>query len=205
MKSRRSLAVAIGIFVVWAFMGTACSSGSAVNDSAPPLPEPNEERAVFVALGGDETVNRELDDPFRDAWTQRVFSTALPRSTVYVNFARPGATVSAGLSEQLPQALELGPTVATVWFGTGDDRSGTSQASFDNDLSAIVQALQSAGAHVLILTRQPSDTDSTSFDENARQVAATTGATSVVVPDGSMRSDVTQAGIAAAVAAALAS
>lgn len=204
MRTRRSLVVAFGIAVVWAFMTTACSSGSAVSDSAPPLPDPNQERAVFVALGGDETVNRELDDPFRDAWTQRVFSTALPRSAVYVNFARPGATVSAGSGEQLPQALDLGPSVATVWFGTGDARSGTSPTSFERDLSAVVEGLRSAGARVLVLARQPSDSDSTPFDEIARQIATTTGATSVVVPAGDMGLDTTQQAIAAAVAAALA-
>ncbi len=205
MKSRRSLVAAIGILVVWAFMGTACSSGSTVSDSAPPLPEPNQERAVFVALGGDETVNRELDDPFRDAWTQRVFSTALPRSAVYVNFARPGATVSAGLSDQLPQALALDPTVATVWFGSGDARGGMDQASFERDLSDLVGQLQNAGAHVLVLAREQTDPDATPFDEIAKHVAATSGAKSVVVPDGDMRLDATQAGLAAAVAAGLAS
>jgi hypothetical protein len=204
MSSRRSLVAVIGIVLVCALISTACSSGSAVSDSAPPLTDPNQERVVFVALGGDETLNRELDDPFRDAWTQRVFSTALSRSAVYVNFARPGATVSAGLDEQLPQALDLGPTVATVWFGTGDDRSATSESSFERDLLEIVERLQNAGARVLVLTRQPSDVVDTRFSDSLQQIASSTGAGLVPVPDGDLRLAATHAAIADAVAAELA-
>jgi hypothetical protein len=188
---------------VTVFIAAGCSSGSTVSDSAPPLPDPNQERVVFIALGGDETVNRQLDDPFRDAWTQRVFTRALPRSAVYVNFARPEATVSAGVGEQLPLALALDPTVATVWFGEGDVQNATSDVSFAGNLSEIVDELEKAGTRVLLLTRPEGNGTDARFAEAIQQVAATTAATVVRVPDGDLRLASTQVAIADAVAAKL--
>ena len=121
LMSGRARSVAVAVALVWA--AAACSSGSKVSDSAPPVTDATQSRVVYVALGGDETVNRQLDDPFRDAWPQRVFTDALPRSAIYVNFARPEATVADAVSDQVPAALDLDPTVATVWLGSGDARS----------------------------------------------------------------------------------
>lgn len=193
--------VAVTAWVV--LLVAACSSGSAVSDTAPPLTDTPLERVVYVALGGDETVNRQLDDPFRDAWPQRVFVDALPRSSVYVNFARPDATVDDALREQVPSATDLDPTVATVWLGAGDARIGTDDASFSQDLTDVVGRLESSGAQVLLLAQRQGEADETEFADAVARVATATGATLVVVPDGDRALPATQAAIADAVAASL--
>jgi hypothetical protein len=205
MRVRRALPRVVAIAAGCALVCLACSSGSTVADSAPPLPDPNQERVVFVALGGDETVNRELDDPFRDAWTQRVFTSVLPRSAVYVNFARPGATVAAAEGEQLPQALSLDPTIATVWLGAGDVRAGTTEVAFERDLTDVVSRLHDAGARVLLLSplSGAGDGDDGRFAEVVDRVVVATNASLVVVPDGDRLLTATQAAIADAVAAHL--
>ena len=142
--SARARSVAVAVALVW--VAAACSSGSRSLTARHLSPMPTKSGFAYVALGGDETVNRQLDDPFRDAWPQPVFTNALPRSAVYVNFARPEATAADALSEQVPAALDLEPTVATVWLGAGDARIGTSDASFTRDLSDVVAQLQGAGA-----------------------------------------------------------
>jgi hypothetical protein len=182
----------------------ACSSGSAVSDPAPPVTEASDERAVYVALGGDETINRQLDDPLRDAWPQLLFTRTLPRTAVYVNFGRPDATVSGALTEQVPGATDLDPTLTTVWFGVGDSRARTSEASFTEDLSEVVTRLQASGAQVVLLTKEMGGDDETRFAGAVTRVADRTGATLVVVPDGDDTLRATQEAIADAVAAGLA-
>jgi hypothetical protein len=182
----------------------ACSSGSAVSDPAPPMTEASQERVVYVALGGDETINRQLDDPLREAWPQLLFTGTLPRTAVYVNFGRPDATVSGALTEQVPGATDLEPTLATVWFGVGDARARTSEASFTEDLSEVVTRLQGAGAQVLLLTKQVGGEDETRFARAVTRVVEATGATLVVVPDGDDTLSATQEAVADAVAGGLA-
>ena len=201
MKKLISRRVTVATFVACLLLFVGCTAESSVSDSAPPLPDPNQERVVYTALGGDETLNRELEDSFRDAWPQRVFTEALPRSAIYVNFARPDATVAGALTDQLPQSLAVDPTVATVWLGASDARRGTSEASFERDLSEIVEDLQSAGARVLLLAPDGGDDG---FSGASQRVAAMTDATLVVVPGGDRRLPATQAAIADAVAAQLA-
>jgi hypothetical protein len=191
------------LLLVTATLIVACSTSSDVSSSAPP-PATDLPRVVYVALGGDETLNRQLDDPLRDAWTQRVFRTVLPRSAVYVNVARRDATVASARDDQLPAALELQPTIATLWFGDGDSQSNTPASDFDRDLAALTTSLQGAGARVLLLTGQGSDTGANPFNDVIVDVASRTGADLVVVPEGDRRQPETQAAISEAVGEALA-
>jgi hypothetical protein len=184
---------------------TACTSDAAVSDSAPPVTDGLVEPVTFVAFGGEESLNRELDDPFRDGWTQQLFTSALPRNAVHVNLARPDATVRSAVIEQLPQGLELAPTLATVWFGQADARNGTGDASFRSDLTEIVQQLQRAGAQVILLTSSGGDASDARYGALVEQVAEATSAAHVVVPDGDLGRASTQSAIADAVGAQLAS
>lgn len=177
---------------------TGCTSEPPINATAPP-PAPTEERSVFVALGGDETLTRGLEDGFRVAWTRQVFN-ALPGSTVYVNVATENATVRAGLDEQLAAALELAPTVATVWFGAADAQQSTDQVRFVDELTVLTIALLEAGTQVLLVANT-GDRSTVAFAAVIEQVAMDTGATYVAAPgpDGDPSDADAQDGIAAAV------
>lgn len=173
--TRRSRAL-LCLLVACGVLTGACASESTVAESAPPVTAADVEPVVFVALGGDETVNRELEDPLRDSWTRRLFVGALPRSSVYVNLARGGATVREALAQQVPEALELAPTLATVWLGAGDARAGTSIASFERDLTELVEQLQAAGARVVLLQGDAP----TSGDDGLRGAVVAVGAAAAV-------------------------
>jgi GDSL-like Lipase/Acylhydrolase family len=192
----------------WAIVGglvslllaLGCSSTASVTDSAPPPPDPNQERVVFVALGGNETLNRQLDDPLREAWTQRVFMNALPRSAIHVNFATRDATVREGVDQQLPSALELRPTLATLWFGSADASMSTSDNAFERDLTQLVAELQAVGTRVLLLSPVDAGRQGDRDYANSLQVVATTTNSELVaVPTDDLSSTTTQAAIAAAV------
>jgi len=195
---RRQWAIAGGLVSLLLALG--CSSTTSVSDSAPPPPDPNQERVVFVALGGDETLNRQLDDPLRDAWTQRVFMNALPRSAVHVNFATRDATVREGIDEQLPAALELRPTLATLWFGSADASMSTRADVFERDLTQLVADLQATGTRVVLLSPvDASGQGESDYANSVQAVATTTNSELVAVPTVDLSSNTTQAAIATAV------
>jgi len=205
MHHRCRRAGAIAASVVCMLTVAACTSDETVSGSAPPVTEADATSVTYVALGGDETVSRQLDDPLRDAWTQQLFTTELPRGAVHVNFARPDATVAEALTDQVPQSLDLAPTVATVWFGRGDGRNRTSDAAFVDDLSEVVRRLQDAGAQVLLLAAPQGDATDVRYADLVEQVAQATSAAVVEVPAGDRTLPATQTAIARAVASRLAS
>lgn len=180
-----------GVVAALAFvvaMAAGCSSDPPVASNAIPPPAVAGERVVFVALGGDETLNRGLDDSLRNSWTQRVF-VGLPRSAVYVNLASEDAPVADGLARQVPKAIELQATIATVWFGSGDARNenNTGAGQFATDLTQVVQQLRAGGVgRVLLLSRtSPGSRGGSRYVEQIRQVAQQTGATFIDVPGSS--------------------
>ncbi len=172
----RRVAAAVLVVALGAVPLGACSSDPPVADGAPP-PVVVEAPITYVAIGGRETVNRGLGDGFRRSWTGQVFAT-LPRSTVFANLAADGTTVAAALTDQVPKAIELKPTVVTVWFA-GDDR-GTPPAAYARDLTAVATQLKAAGARVLLLHR-PDDAGGL-FAATTEAVAKATGTEFVLLP-----------------------
>jgi hypothetical protein len=171
---------------------SACSSGSDLAAPAAPAGTGGVETpsAVYVALGGLETLNRSRDD-IQDNWPQIVFAEQLPTGAVYVNFATEDATSHSVLQDQLPKAQALHPTVATVWVEAADVRNGTATSVYREQLGQVVEGLQSAGAQrVLLLTPSGSQADlSGGFADSVRQVATDTGAVYVDLGDTSGRQD----------------
>lgn len=130
----------------------ACSTGT----TSPPtsssvMPGDAGPVIVFVSVGSDETTGEGLPDRLRQAWPQLFFRQALAQRAVHVNLAIPGTTVADALDQQLPSALELAPTVATLWLTSGDVASGTPVSDYERDLETAVRLLQqTGGARVLV-------------------------------------------------------
>jgi hypothetical protein len=173
-------------------VASACTSSSNLAAPAAPVGTGGVEApsAVFVALGGIETLNRSRDD-IADNWPQVVFAEQLPAGAVYVNLATEGATTRSVLHDQLPKAQALHPTVVTVWVEAADVRTGTLTAVYRDQLSLIVRGLQSAGAQrVLLMTPPAGQSDlSGGYAASIRQVANETGAVYVELADTSGRQD----------------
>ncbi len=177
--NRRRTTLAVALLGVIALAAAACSTDDGVGTSALP-PASSEPRSVFVSLGGDETLTFGRADGFRQHWTRQVFGE-LPRSTVYVNLATEDATTRTGLDVQLDEAVALEPTVATVWFGSGDERVGTDPDTFASELTQLVTALRDSGATVLLIANTGDDRLA-SYLPRIKEVAAATGTTDVAVP-----------------------
>lgn len=195
----------IGAVCLAAVGFAGCASTPPAASNAVQSAAAREERVVFVTLGGSETLNRGMDDSLRRAWAQQVFTTGLPRSAVYVNLANDGATVRQGLDEQVPKALELKATIATVWFGRGDGQAGTTSAAFSLDLTQIVQRLHAGGVSRVILLTRTSATTVNRFMAEVKSVGESIGVPVIELPrrTGDQNDVAVQAEIAEAVKAKL--
>ena len=99
--------------VVVAFLACAVLACSGGAPATVPAARPGT-RSVYVALGNGETGGNGVPNKIRDAWPQLVYRAAFPRRTVFANFGQSDVSVAEALRTQLPAALALRPTVATV-------------------------------------------------------------------------------------------
>lgn len=107
-------------------------------------------RSVYVALGNGETGGNGVPNKIRDAWPQLVFRAAFPRRTVFANFGQSDVSVAEALRTQLPPALALRPTVATVDL-TEDTFLTRDVDGFESDLTTLVTRLQRGGRTLVVL------------------------------------------------------
>ncbi|MGH9211391.1 MAG: SGNH/GDSL hydrolase family protein [Acidimicrobiales bacterium] len=152
---RRGAAVAV--VCVASLLGTlvtGCSGGSGAADApaaataAPPH--------TYVAVGASESVGVGADRPPVEAWPRVLYRTALDRNTVFVNMGVEASTVDEALAEQLPLALELRPTLVTVWLNVNDLAAGVPSATYERQLTTLVHALRQDGrARVLVANIPP--------------------------------------------------
>lgn len=196
----------------------ACSGGSDEGDGggesrpgvgAPPTTAVPADTISFAVIGGNEALafrggDDGLPDPLRTLWPQQVYATGLPTTATFVNFSQPEATAEVALALQVPAALEVEPTIVTVWLGEGDQDVGTDPATFGDELAAILAALDDGGVEqVIVLTS--TDGSGAIYGDVTASVADAAGADLVTVPGdrASWRDEAVQDEIAAAVIAAI--
>jgi lysophospholipase L1-like esterase len=74
---------------------------------------------------------------------------------VLYNFGLPGETTQAALADELPAALTVHPTLATVWFNVDDLAAGVSVADFESRLDGLVGGLRRAGVAQVLVANTP--------------------------------------------------
>ena len=138
-----------------ALLLAACTNSAPNSHGGPPLPQPTGPPITYAAIGASETVGVGATDPTHDAWPQVFFRTALPQSTVFYNFGIPGANVDTALSDELPDALSVQPTLVTVWLNVNDLVAGESAAVYEGRLDQLVHALRRGGAARVLVANTP--------------------------------------------------
>ena len=131
---------------------TPTASGSA----GPPQAAPSQPAPIaYAAVGASETVGVGAADPARDAWPQVLFRAALPESAVFYNFGIPGATTAQALTDELPGALSVQPTLVTVWLNVNDIIDGLSAEQYMGELDQLVHSLRRGGAARVLVANTP--------------------------------------------------
>lgn len=147
--------LALGVAAVLASCGaTANSAIPGASIIVPPGGHPD----VYVALGTSETAGIGLEDlplRLRFAWPQIFYNEALSRASTYYNFAIPGISTTQALERELPGAVAVHPTVATVFFTLDDLVAGVSPTDYEQNLDTIVRSLRQAGATTVLIATAP--------------------------------------------------
>jgi lysophospholipase L1-like esterase len=139
-------------------MAAACGAETPAALHPAPTISPAGRAEVYVALGASETVGSGLsDDPLRlrEIWPQLFFNEALPRAATFYNFAVPGISTADALQRELPRALAVQPTVATVFFTVDDLVQGVTPAEYESNLDTMVHALRRGGRAVVLVGNAP--------------------------------------------------
>jgi len=196
-------AVTIVVAVCGSLIG--CSSGTDGAGTTTTVVARGSGPVTYVALGSTDTNGGRDGQPLVETWPHLLYRTHLPARAVFVNQARDRSTVADALREQVDEAVELNPTVATVWFGTSDAFAGTDPEQFGDDLTTLVDRIVGTGAQVVLILGPPppdGEVDTVPYTDQAEAVAAAAGVEVVDLRDATTAPD-DQADIADAVSAAL--
>jgi GDSL-like Lipase/Acylhydrolase family len=147
-RPRPLVSIVAGLVVVLA----ACSGDA---DDAAPADVGARPPEVYVAIGSDQTVGTSLHRPLVEAWPRLLYRATFNRSAVFVNAATEGSTVAQALEEQLPLALELEPTLVTVWLNVNDLAAGVPAETYERQLAELVRALRRGGQTEVLVANVP--------------------------------------------------
>jgi lysophospholipase L1-like esterase len=146
-KPRRLRRGAVALAV--ALLVAACSGSHHSTPAGRAVPIAPPVTGLYVAVGASETRGVGTKNPLREAWTQDLFRT-LPSGYDFVNLGVSGATVSQALSQQLPAAQSLHPTLVTVWLNVNDLLFGVPVGLYQSQLNQLIHGLRATGATVLV-------------------------------------------------------
>jgi lysophospholipase L1-like esterase len=111
------------------------------------------DRVVYVAVGASDTVGIGTRDPARHAWPNVFARMALPSDADVHNLGIAGATTEEAIRRELPRALALRPTIATVWLNVNDLTRAVPPDVYEARLRHLLDALRRGGrTRVLVAT-----------------------------------------------------
>ncbi len=153
------LAAATGLALAACSPGAPAAAPTArpTASSAPtarPTPTSSAAPIVYAALGASETAGIGTTDPVRDSFPQQLYQR-LGRPAVLYTFGLPGETTEAALRDELPGAVAVHPTLATVWFNVDDLAAGVAVADYEARLDQLVAGLRQAGASKVLVANTP--------------------------------------------------
>jgi hypothetical protein len=143
-----AVALIVGVTVLATGGGTkSATTSAAANVTKPPF--------VYVAIGGSESLETRSFDELRSTWSQLVYTTAIGTAGTFYDFAEQNETVAQAVANLPSQVDGLHPNLVTVWLSTADLLDGTPVAAYQRNLAALVRALRSTGATVLLASAPP--------------------------------------------------
>ena len=144
----RIAASLIAVALTLSACATTPIAGTRPSGSAPPS-------VVYAAVGASETYGIGASDRYRQAWPQVFYNDVLPRSAVLYNFGIPGATTAQALHDEVPAAVAVHPTVATVWLNVNDLINGVAVGDYEIQLRQVLHALRRGGQTRVLVANTP--------------------------------------------------
>lgn len=126
----------------------------ACSDNQPAAERNDAEPIVYVAVGASETVGVGAGDPTL-AWPEVFRRTALPPDARFTSLGVSGSTVAAALEQQAPRAVELEPTLVTVWLNVNDLTRFVPPETYESQLRRLVRHVRRDGETTVLVANTP--------------------------------------------------
>src|SRR5437868_2880552 len=95
---------------------------------------------VYVAIGASESVGTGARNPSSEGWVP-VLAGKMAAGTRLANLGIGGLRTHQALDQALPVAVDLQPSVVTVWLAVNDLTDGVPLASYRADLDTLLGTL----------------------------------------------------------------
>jgi acyl-CoA thioesterase-1 len=132
VQAIRVLLVALTVLV--ALGATACTEEGASGPSRNAAP-------LYVAIGASDSVGTGARDPAREGWVPQLYAK-MPAGTRLVNLGIGGLMLHQALEQVLPVAVDLQPSVVTVWLAVNDLAGGVPLDQYHTDLDELLGTLR---------------------------------------------------------------
>ena len=110
---------------------------------------------TYAAIGASETVGIGATNPSKDAWPAVFAASALPAGALYRNYGISGETVAGAITDEVPKALVVKPTLVSVWLNVNDLNAGVSAADYQAQLTTLVHAMRQGGRARVLVANTP--------------------------------------------------
>ncbi len=139
----RQPAVGVLLLCVVLVLG-ACGGGPSNATASRPAPTPTATLVppvVYVALGASDAVGVGADNPNTQGYVPLLIAR-LPRGSQALNLGISGNMLHDALSNELPAALAVHPTLVTVWLAANDFKGCVPLQQYASDLDTLLSQLQ---------------------------------------------------------------
>ena len=96
---------------------------------------------LYVAIGASDAVGTGARDPSAEGWVPQLHQK-MPGGTRLANLGIGGIKMRQAVDQALPVAVDLKPTVVTVWLAVNDLTGGVALASYRADLDVLLDTLR---------------------------------------------------------------
>src|SRR6266540_3306165 len=127
---RAALAALLALLATMALACTA-EEGARPKESAAPL---------YVAIGASDSVGTGARNPATEGWVAQLHQK-MPAGTRLANLGIGGLQTQQAIDQALPVALDLQPSIVTVWLAVNDYAAGVPLAAYRADLDTLLGAL----------------------------------------------------------------
>jgi len=104
-------------------------------------PEAQSIAPLYVAIGASESVGTGARDPSTDGWVPQLHRK-MPAGTRLANLGIGGLKTRQAVEQALPVAVDLRPTVVTVWLAVNDLAGGVTLDAYRADLDLLLGTLR---------------------------------------------------------------
>lgn len=122
------------------------------------------EQPLYVAISASDGVGTGARDPARDGWVPQLHAR-MPAGTRLVNLGIGGLKTQQALAQSLPIAVDLQPSVVTVWLAVNDFAGGVALETYQAGLDTMLATLRRDTRARVYVANMPDLTLLPAFDD----------------------------------------